>query len=357
MIPEHAAARAIDLAGQGWTVAQIARHLGHDRKTIRVYLSGSRAPGQSRAVAADTYAPFAAYILRRASDDPHLRGAGVHREITALGYAGSYPALTRELRERGISSGCPACKLRRHASGAAQQRSAPLLPVRVAPVAGETIASYLSGLAAACHLPARAIIAVLPRWFAVRAAACDDLAGPGLLQPGGTAILAALTGISQTALRRALPALAASARSGRPPVRATTACRRCAAQAGRDAPVPVHLPAFQKACRRHQIWIGRTAQIDLTAAPDILRACKHACRLASQHGVTALVLAEATARQQAGGTAAASTPARQRAAALASASPRLDPEDPDIADAACYPELITMAAATLRSAARPGGPE
>lgn len=356
MIPEHAAAQAIALAEQGANVSQIARHLGHDRKTIRVCLDGQRAPGQRRQHA-DAYAPFAAYISRRADDDPHLRGAGVHREITALGYAGSYPALTRELRERGISSGCPACSLRRHASGTAQQRPAPPLPVRVAPVTGETVASYLSAVAAACHLPARAITAVLPQWFAVRAAACDDLAGPGLPQPGGTAILAALTGISQTALRRALPALAASGRSSRPPVRATTACRRCAALAGRDGPVPVHLPAHQKACARHQIWIGRTAQIGLTAAPGIIRACQRASRLASQHGVTALVLAETTARQQAGDTAGPSTPARQRATALASYSPRLDPEDPDIADAACYPEIIAIAAVMLRSGARPGGPD
>ena len=29
---------------RGWTVSAIARHLGRDRKTIRSYLSGERAP-------------------------------------------------------------------------------------------------------------------------------------------------------------------------------------------------------------------------------------------------------------------------------------------------------------------------
>lgn len=46
----------------------------------------------------------------------------------------------------------------------------------------------------------------------------------------------------------------------------------------------------------------------------------------------------------------------QRAAALA-ASNGVDPEDPDIAEAARYPETIARAAVILRSAARPGGPE
>ena len=30
---------------RGWTISAIARHLGHDRKTIRVYLNGERTAG------------------------------------------------------------------------------------------------------------------------------------------------------------------------------------------------------------------------------------------------------------------------------------------------------------------------
>ena len=48
MIPEHAAHQAITLAERGWNVSEIARHLGHDRKTIRIYLNGCRRPGQPR---------------------------------------------------------------------------------------------------------------------------------------------------------------------------------------------------------------------------------------------------------------------------------------------------------------------
>ncbi len=210
-------------------------------------------------------------------------------------------------------------------------------------------------MAAACHLPASAITDVLPQWFASRAAACDDLAASGRLQPGDAGCLAALTGVTEAVPCSALPALAGTS-DGRPPVRATRACWRCAARTGCNGPVPVHLPAHQKACARHRIWTGRAIQADLASAPDIIRACQHAWRLARWHGITWLVLAETTARQQANDAAHNRAMVSQRAAALA-ASNGVDPEDPDIAEAARYPETIARAAVILRSAARPGGPE
>lgn len=130
MIPEQTARRAIELAGQGWNVSQIARHLEHERKTIRVYLNGLRAPGQPRPHAG-YFPPFAGYIRQRAGDDAHLRGTGLHREITALGYAGSYPAFTRELRGHSITA-CHVCSPRQASMPRPQRRPAPL-PVRVAP--------------------------------------------------------------------------------------------------------------------------------------------------------------------------------------------------------------------------------
>ena len=116
-------------------------------------------------------------------------------------------------------------------------------------------------MAAASHLPAGAITGCLPPWFAARAAACDDLAATGQPQPADIRHLAALTGTSETALRHALPALAAG---GRPPVRATFACQRCAARHGQRNPVPVHIPAHQRTCERHRTWLGRIIQIDIT---------------------------------------------------------------------------------------------
>jgi DNA-binding NarL/FixJ family response regulator len=36
------------LAGRGWSIAAIARHLGRDRKTVRAYVSGKRTAGVRR---------------------------------------------------------------------------------------------------------------------------------------------------------------------------------------------------------------------------------------------------------------------------------------------------------------------
>ncbi len=351
MIPETSALRAIALAGQGANVSEIARQLGHDRKTVRIYLNGHRAPGQPRPHA-DSFAPFAAYVRQRAADDPHLRSTGLHREVTALGYPGSYSAFTRELRGHGITAACGTCrKWKPIVPAPARERHPGPLPFRTAPLSGETIASCLSRTAAASHLPPGAITACLPPWFASRAASCDDLAATGQPQPADIGHLAALTGTSETALRHALPALAGG---GRPPVRATFACQRCAARHGQRHPVPVHIPAHQRACQRHRTWLGRIIQIDITTAPDITAASKKASRLAREHGITRLMLAEATARQ---GTIAGPDP-RRRAAALALASPGLDHGHPDTAEAAAYPETVKTATALLRTpGALPGGPE
>ena len=196
-----------------------------------------------------------------------------------------------------------------------------------------------------------AVTGCLPPWFAARAAACDDLAATGQPQPADIRHLATLTGTSETALRHALPALAGG---GRPPVRATLACQRCAARHGQRSPVPVHIPAHQRACRRHRTWLGRIIQIDITTAPDITAASKKASQLAREYGITRLVLAETTARQGTTG----GPDARRRTAALALASPSLDPGHPDTAEAAAYPETVKAAAALLRTPGTlPSGPE
>jgi hypothetical protein len=351
VIPEADARRAIDLAGQGQNVSEIARQLGHDRKTIRIYLNGHRAPGQPRPHA-DSFAPFAAYVRRRAADDPHLRSTGLHREAAALGYAGSYSAFTRELRGHGITAACGTCrKWKTVAYAPARERRPGPLPFRTAPLAGETIASYLARAAASSSLHPDAITGCLPAWFAARAAACDDLASAGHPQPADIGHLAALTGTSGTVLRRALPALAGGER---PPVRATSACRRCAAAAGQRGPVPVHVPAHRRTCRKHRTWLGNAVQIDITGIPEITAASGKASRLAREYGVTRLVLAETTARQN----VTSGPEAGKRATALALASPELDPEHPDTAEAAAYPDIIKVAASMLRTAgALPGGPE
>ena len=54
------------LSRQGWTISAIARHLGHDRKTIRDYLTGERIAGERATAGPDPFAPFVDYVTRPA---------------------------------------------------------------------------------------------------------------------------------------------------------------------------------------------------------------------------------------------------------------------------------------------------
>lgn len=351
MIPQHSAEQAIILDQQGWTVSAIARHLGHDRKTIRIYLNGRRTPGQPRQQA-DSFAAFAGYAARRVRDDPHLRVAGLHRELTGAGYPGSYSALTRELRSSGISIACAACRKQPQAGfpRAPARRHHQSLPIRVTPLAGETIASFLTRLAAANHLPVTLLLAHLPPWFTARIQTHDDIAGAARSDTADAEQLAALSGLSAATLLHALPAFGSGPHRGRPPVRATHACRGCASRHGHTEPVPVHLPAHQRLCARHRIWLGNTTQIDLAATPEIIHAHARAVSLTHRHGGPRLMLAEVTARHQITATSRDDERhdlVQRRIMALASSDRRLVLDHPDLIEAATYPETISSAAEAL----------
>ena len=357
MIPQRSAEQAITLAEQGWNVSAIARRLDHDRKTIRIYLNGHRQPGQRREQA-DSFAPFAGYATRRLRDDPHLRAAGLHRELSELGYPGSYSALTRELRNNAIPTVCLTCQAKpedtyRHAIRARTLHHQQGLPIRVVLITGETIASYLVRLAGANHLPVSLLLAHLPSWVIARSTAHDDLAGASradVSRAGQAEVeqLTALTGLPTTTLLQALPAFGANTQHGRPPVRATRACRRCTARRGHTGPVPVHLPAHRRVCPKHRLWLGDAVQIDVAAAPDIVHAQRRADRLARHSGLR-LILAETTERDQL--TAMRhylqSDPIQRRITAIISTDPGLTRDHPDLIDAATYPETINNVASRL----------
>ena len=74
------------LRRQGWTITAIAKHLGHDRKTIRSYLAGDRVAGQRASSHPDPLGPFLAYATRRLLDDPHVWGTTLFDEVVKLGY-------------------------------------------------------------------------------------------------------------------------------------------------------------------------------------------------------------------------------------------------------------------------------
>lgn len=89
------------LRQRGWSISAIARHLNRDRKTVRAYLSGERVAAQRRRAGSDRFARFADYCTARLGEDPHLWTTTLFDEVTALGYDGSYPSVTRALRQRG----------------------------------------------------------------------------------------------------------------------------------------------------------------------------------------------------------------------------------------------------------------
>jgi predicted transcriptional regulator len=49
---------AAALRERGWSISAIARHLGHDRTTIRDYLAGARTPGERARSAPDRFEEY-----------------------------------------------------------------------------------------------------------------------------------------------------------------------------------------------------------------------------------------------------------------------------------------------------------
>ena len=95
---------------RGWKIARIAKHLGRDPKTVRAYLKGERVPGQRARSGPDSFEPFVAYCAARLVEDPHLWASALMDELTDLGFTGSYPTMTRQLRARGLRPACEPCR-------------------------------------------------------------------------------------------------------------------------------------------------------------------------------------------------------------------------------------------------------
>ncbi|MDX1883059.1 Mu transposase domain-containing protein [Mycolicibacterium sp. 120270] len=97
------------LRKRGWTISAIARHTGHDRKTVRSYLNGTSVPGVRKRPAVDAFEVFVAYVTARLLEDPHLWVRTLCDELEDLGYTMSYQTLTRQIRDRKLRPVCPAC--------------------------------------------------------------------------------------------------------------------------------------------------------------------------------------------------------------------------------------------------------
>jgi transposase len=98
------------LRRRGWSISAIARHLGHDRKTVRAYLRGEREPGRRASRGPDVMGPFVEYCRIRLADDPHLWASALLDELRELGFQGSYPSLTAAVRAQGLRPHCEPCQ-------------------------------------------------------------------------------------------------------------------------------------------------------------------------------------------------------------------------------------------------------
>jgi len=76
--------------------------VGHDRKTVRGYLSGEREPGVRERFEPDPFDAFEPYVRQRFVDDQHVWATTLFDEVVALGYPRSYQTFTRALRDRQL---------------------------------------------------------------------------------------------------------------------------------------------------------------------------------------------------------------------------------------------------------------
>jgi transposase len=97
------------LRKRGWSISAIARHVGHDRKTVRSYLLGERESGVRVRVAPDAFDRFEPYVRQRLADDQHLWATTLFDEVAGLGYQRSYQTFTRQLRDRQLRPHCEPC--------------------------------------------------------------------------------------------------------------------------------------------------------------------------------------------------------------------------------------------------------
>ena len=85
MITQGADVEIHALRKQGWSVSAIARHVGHDRKTVSAYLNGERVVGVRRKAApvVDPFERFETYVRQRFVDDPHVWATVLFDEVVA----------------------------------------------------------------------------------------------------------------------------------------------------------------------------------------------------------------------------------------------------------------------------------
>lgn len=348
MLPRDRAELIVAEHAGGKSIREIAEAHGHSITTIRDYVRGRRTPGEP-AARDDEFVPYIAYCRRRLADDPHLRTPALLAELSVLGFDGSRATFYRALERHGIQTHpCPDChpaSMSGYSPPSPGRSPQPFpLPKPAAPVAGETLTSFLGRLAAVNRTSSDALLDILPHWFRVKARWHDDRWQPARLIPwagDAAARLAVISGSTAAAIKAALPAF--GGKRGRP-LRAAAACRLCTAARGIQQPVPVHLPAHQQLCIRHGIWLPgpETPQFSVRGCPDILDAERRARRLLRQCTIEQLLYSTIQKPGDAGEQSW-----KHRATALIESNPRSAAESSpqEMFLAAAYPDAIAAARA------------
>ena len=106
---EYMEAKALRAAG--WTINQIAEHVGHHPATVSGWLRNGGPPAKRQTPVEDLVVDevWRDRIAGLLSRNPRLQASSIMRVITAEGFTGSYQTVTRHLREvRGPSRGAAA---------------------------------------------------------------------------------------------------------------------------------------------------------------------------------------------------------------------------------------------------------
>jgi hypothetical protein len=364
MLTREQAEPILALHASGERITEISLQLGVSRPTVRSYVRGHRAPGSKPRPKPDHFAPFASYCRQRLTDDPHLSRPLLRQELAGLGYPGSRMSFSRAMDRHELLQ--LACQNRHQQPPAPVKPRPPAsngparpLPITVSPVSGEILSSYLGRVAAANHITATALLALLPRWFRTKIRDCDDRRQyPKLLPAAADALhqLAAVTGSTSKTLTHALPVFTYFVTDPARPVRATVACQRCLAANGIRQPVPILLVAHMRICSRHQLWLPANGlpQLDLSACPDITAAQHQARRLLRRHTPQQLISAQVAAVEHltAPGPDPRARPAnwQQRVSLLQASNTHpgsTAPTRDQLIPAAIYPDAIALATSQL----------
>lgn len=353
LLAREQADQILALRDRGMTVRAIAHQVGCAQNTVVGYIHRRTTPGQ-RASPRRALGDFVDYCRRRWTDDPELSTAALFGELAVLGYAGGRSTFYRDLgRYDLLRPSTETVQLRAGRPWTASPISStpsvrPLrpLPVRIPPIAGELLGSYLERLAAGNHICVEELLTVLPagtrRQVTQKPDRPFDL-NPSFEVEDCLLSLSDLTGVTQNALAHAIPAFTTALLREQPtrPTRLTMACRRCTTIRGIGQPVPVRLPATRHICVQHGIWLSGTdrPQLDINSCPEIIAAQDRTRRLLRRLTPQQLIFAEVTAIRQ---VQANPTPAwHRRLQLLHTANPSLGgTATQDLVHAATYPDAL-----------------